>query len=305
MKFMPNTEYYEKTELNNDDLNIFFGGKELSIPEGFNFGPYVHDFYDFHYCTKGNFELHINNRLFEIKEGMLFVIPPLANTRKFFTSPSTSSLYITLKGSMLKEYFSAIGFSENNFVFPYEVPKSCVELLDQIINLLTTHIEISIDKPDSPIIPEVISYGSSSDSLARRMKRRGFFQVLLSELMTVYAVQSDKTQKLPTQQDYINRAIKYIEANYNYDINVDEVAKHVGLNRSYLYTLFNNTLDISIQEFIMQTRMRMACSLLKNSGTPIKSIAASVRYDPISFSRAFKKCIGTTPTEYRKKNSVV
>ena len=94
MKFMPNTEYYEKTELNNDDLNIFFGGKELSIPEGFNFGPYVHDFYDFHYCTKGNFELHINNRLFEIKEGMLFVIPPLANTRKFFTSPSTSSVSI-------------------------------------------------------------------------------------------------------------------------------------------------------------------------------------------------------------------
>ena len=86
--------------------------------------------------------------------------------------------------------------------------------------------------------------------------------------------------------------------NYNFDINVDEVAKFVGLNRSYLYELFESNLGMSVQEFIIRTRMKMACSLLSDPDLSVKSIATAVRYDPISFSRVFKKIKKIPPSKY-------
>ncbi len=304
MEFLSNTQYYEKSELSTNDLNVFFGGKEHHIVQNLEFGPYVHDYYDFHYCTKGSFDLYVNNRLFEIKEGMLFVIPPYARTSKLFTAKSTGSLYINIKGRMLRDYFSAMGLSEDNIVFSHTMPDNCARLLEEIIDLLSTHVEVNIEDISAPVIPDVVTCGSSADAVARRMRRRGLFQLLLSELMNICANEADDLPKLSQQKEYIDRAIKYIESNYNFDINVDEVAKHVGLNRSYLYTLFNDSLGVSVQGFIIQTRMRAACALLKHPDISIKSIAASVRYDPISFSRVFKKHFGISPTEYREKNTL-
>ncbi len=303
MQFITDSQYYEKTDHRDDELSIFFGGKERHIVKGFEFGPYIHDFYGIQYCIRGGFTIYTDSSVFKIKEGDLFVVPPYTRVKKLFTGESTATYYIHLKGAEIESYVSSLGFSKSKLVFPYKVPDHSVELLENIINQLSTHIEMTIPRVDAPILPKTVTFGSSSDAAARRMKRRGLFQLFIASLMEVCDDKQDGEKNPRTREEYIKKATRYIEQNYNFDITVDSVAKHVGLNRSYLYELFSEALGMSVQEFIINTRMRMACSLLSDPDLSIKSIATAVRYDPISFSRVFKKNMGMSPTQYRESSS--
>jgi YesN/AraC family two-component response regulator len=55
-------------------------------------------------------------------------------------------------------------------------------------------------------------------------------------------------------------------------------------------------------EYFNRLRMQRACELLQTTGRPVLEIGCKVGYnDPYYFSRAFKKIIGVSPNEYRKK----
>jgi transcriptional regulator GlxA family with amidase domain len=59
-------------------------------------------------------------------------------------------------------------------------------------------------------------------------------------------------------------------------------------------------MDVPLQPFLENWRIRHACQLLKETNLSIKEIAASVGYSiPHSFIQAFKRQKNATPREYR------
>lgn len=299
MEFISHTEYLEKTDHNQEEIRVFFGGRELSVAKGFRFGPYSSDFFDVHYCKSGAIDFLINDKIVKITAGMLYIIPPHTKVEKFFKE-DTSTIYITIKGSDAEKCFSELGFSRDNVIFPHAIPEHCIEYLEKIIDNLSSHSSLTITSPDENLFPDMIT-APHHNVTERRIRRKGLFFMLIADLMELRNEHDTIATTRTTREEYIDKAIKYIEANYNFDINVDSVAKYVGLNRSYLYSLFRESLGLSVQEFIIRTRINAACYLLQHYDTPIKSIAASVRYDPVNFPRIFKKVTGMTANEYRKK----
>ncbi len=301
MQHITDSQYYEKTDGRRDELSIFFGGKEKHIVKDFEFGPYTTDFYGIQYCLRGGFTMYTNKSTVEIREGDLFIVPPYVRVKKSFTEDSTATYYMHVKGLDVEGYLAPLGVMKDRILVFNNVPEDAVSILVQIIDLLSTHIEMTIPTVNAPIIPKTVTCGDASDAAIRRMKRRGLFHLLIASIMEFCGSGGIREKSLPKKEDYIRKATNFIERNYNFDINVDEVAKYVGLNRSYLYELFEERLGMSVQEFIIRTRMEMACSLLRDPDLSVKSIAAAVRYDPISFSRVFKKKMGMSPSEYRAK----
>ena len=56
------------------------------------------------------------------------------------------------------------------------------------------------------------------------------------------------------------------------------------------------------QEYLIQTRIARAKILLANPDLRIMDIAPQVGYeDPLHFSKAFHKCCGMSPKEYRNQ----
>jgi len=95
-------------------------------------------------------------------------------------------------------------------------------------------------------------------------------------------------------------ALEYINDNYSRGIGVTEIADHVGITRSHLNHLFQQELNISIQNYLMDFRMYKAANLLVSSSMPVKEVSVSVGYrDQLVFSKAFKKKFGMSPTSYR------
>ncbi len=100
---------------------------------------------------------------------------------------------------------------------------------------------------------------------------------------------------------YVQKAIAYIHSSYATGITVSDVAHHVSLNRSYLFTLFQRVLEVSPQDYLTWYRMSRAKERLVQSDDTVASIARSCGYaDPQVFSRAFKQQVGMTPVSYRR-----
>jgi AraC-like DNA-binding protein len=55
-------------------------------------------------------------------------------------------------------------------------------------------------------------------------------------------------------------------------------------------------------QYLRQLRMQVASRLLLQGGAKIVSVAAAVGFESeAAFSRAFKKCVGVPPDEWRRR----
>ena len=102
---------------------------------------------------------------------------------------------------------------------------------------------------------------------------------------------------------HVQKAMLYIENNFNKHITVRDIADYLHLNERYLYNLFIRYKDFSPKEYIERKRYDLACELLSTGSFSITEIAHAVGFpDVCSFSRFFSKRAGISPTKYKNLN---
>ena len=147
------------------------------------------------------------------------------------------------------------------------------------------------------------------------MKRLSITGMLLLALLPLWtAGQGIEFRDMPLEKaletaakekkiSYVEEALRYIENNYAHTVNIQVIADYLSIERTYLYRLFKDITGSSPQEYLLDYRIRRACSLLKETDLPVSDIARSVGYnDALYFSRLFKQKKGRTPTRYREEN---
>lgn len=91
----------------------------------------------------------------------------------------------------------------------------------------------------------------------------------------------------------------------NSDLNLNGVAQILHTNRTYLTEIVQTHFDTSFNSLINSYRVEEARKHLENpanQGVRIEEVAQRVGFNSkSSFNIAFKRCIGTTPSEYRRK----
>lgn len=138
-------------------------------------------------------------------------------------------------------------------------------------------------------------YNASKDSGYKEYAMIGYLYLVFSCI-----IQESITWGRPAE-NYIERAVQYIEDRCFYRITVEDVAGHVGIERSYLYRVFKRELGCSVAEYIQNRKINKARSLLLQSNMTATEIANSLCFDsPSHFCKSFKRHTGFTPSEYRK-----
>lgn len=96
----------------------------------------------------------------------------------------------------------------------------------------------------------------------------------------------------------------YIEDNYNKDITLDLVARHVCMNPSYLSRFFKQHTGSNFLDYVSQVRVNKAIGYLADPMVRVCDICDLVGYkSPQHFYKIFKQYTGCTPSEYRLKAS--
>lgn len=102
------------------------------------------------------------------------------------------------------------------------------------------------------------------------------------------------------QKNQIDTILQYIRSNLDKDIRRSDIADQVFLNQNYVSRLFKNEMGISLKEYIILEKMKLAQILLKSTNMSISMIASKVGYSNFShFSQTYKKIMGVTPVDDR------
>ncbi|MGN0679981.1 MAG: AraC family transcriptional regulator [Oscillospiraceae bacterium] len=106
--------------------------------------------------------------------------------------------------------------------------------------------------------------------------------------------------------ELIGKAIAYIEEHLLEDISADSVASYVNISPFYFQKGFAMLCGFTVAEYIRNRRLALAGNELATSDEKVIEIAVKYGYDSAdSFTRAFTRFHGITPTAARKGNAAL
>lgn len=241
-----------------------------------SFGPALKPHYLIHYILSGRGKFAIGGEEYPLEAGYGFLITPdeLAFYQADEEDPWTY-VWVGFSGTQAAEYVNSIGLSVRQPVFRSEASEELYRIVKDMMDHNT--------------------FGLSHD-----LRRNGQLGVFLSVIAEGSRV--EKEGEGEKANIYVRKAVSFIQSNYCNPIKVTDVADYVCINRSYLYTLFQNSMGMSPQRFLATFRITKAAELLQLTSLPIESIALSCGYqDPLVFTKAFRQMKQMSPSAFRKE----
>ena len=97
--------------------------------------------------------------------------------------------------------------------------------------------------------------------------------------------------------------IYYLQTCYNQKITIEKLTEEFHTNRTTLLNDFKKHTGQSINHYLIELRLNMASTLLRDTELSIEEICDRTGFNDISyFSKVFKKGLNYTPSEYRRLN---
>ncbi|MFD1956071.1 AraC family transcriptional regulator [Paenibacillus thailandensis] len=256
------------------ELHLTQFGMEECIPGHF-FGPAVRTHYLLHYILEGEGIFEVGGNRYRLEKGQGFLIVPDVIT--YYQADETnpwSYCWIGFSGTLAETLLKQAGLTMASPILHYN--------RDDII---CQYLQLMID--------------SREYRKARETRLTGLLYLMLSELAE-FGPSTPPGHKESRTEIYVEKVKDFIEINYAQKITIEDIARFIGLNRSYLCSLFKQRMNTSIQDYLIRYRMNKACEMMANAELSIGDISRSVGYsDPLLFSKIFKKMKGVSPRQYR------
>ncbi len=98
--------------------------------------------------------------------------------------------------------------------------------------------------------------------------------------------------------------VYYINHNYRENIKLETIAPLFGYNSSYLGKIFNKKMGENFNSYIDHVRINHSKELLLQKNLKVYEISELVGYKNVDyFHKKFKKYVGESPAEFRKRNN--
>lgn len=122
------------------------------------------------------------------------------------------------------------------------------------------------------------------------------------ELLRMVQPEQKEQKKAGLADEKIKRLMIYIHEHYREPITVEQLAESVYISKRACFRLFQENLHMSPIEYMHSYRMQRACQMLSDGSKTITMIAQECGLGTSSyFSRLFRKKMGCTPQQYRKR----
>lgn len=259
-----------------NDLYLYEIGKYV-CPSLYSYGPVIRTRDIIHYVYRGRGRLILKGKEYKIGPNHCFLIP--AGYEAYYEADEDNPWeysWLHLGGPRLQEFYQLMGLSPEHPVYSFAQNSRQYELL----------------------------YDELTQNSDSELYCIGKLYELFDCMIKNSAHQNYST--VSQHMTYIKKIIKYIQLKYPEQIQVQDIALSFGLDRSYLSRLFKEATGSSIQNYIIKCRMKAAMKLLSEGNNTIQYISFAVGYSDIfTFSKAFKKYTGMSPSEWASKHAKV
>ena len=222
--------------------------------------------YQLLYTVVGKGECFINGSTYELKEGSLFYLPSNYPHEYHSTCKRWETLYITFHGSGVKRFFDFepwIVYLSDKFDF-----EGHYHTLLQYKQSVSAENQLSVS-----------------------------LYAMLLELKDCLEFSSVSSRQ---KMDMMSAVLHSFSEEPQ--ISLSDIARKYGISEEHFCRMFRKYTGFRPFEYINLLKIQKAKELLSNTDLDIREIAKQVGYESHSyFSMLFKKYMGETPTEYRKK----
>lgn len=238
------------------------------------YGPCLIEGYHIYIVLAGKGTLYLKSQSWKLTAGMIFILPDgLEMEHEADSTDPWQYAWVTFGGRNVASCLKGAGFSKSLVRKCNCNPDRFVEIIDKIM-------------------------GTAEPTFSNELRRNSYLYEILALLVETGKVKKEDHCNDP-QDLYVRNAVQYIHRNYTH-ARVNDIASYVGINRSYLTTIFKNKLKVSPQEYLVNYRLSKSRQLLQTTDLSIQDIAYRVGYDnPLTFSKMFKNAYGISPKHYR------
>lgn len=125
-------------------------------------------------------------------------------------------------------------------------------------------------------------------------------RILQTESKSLYL----KKSHINPNNDRISFVLKYIRENITEHLTIDLLSKKAYMSESNFYRTFKHEMGSSPNDFIIEERLKLAESLLRNPKLSIKEAFLASGFNSFSyFCRMFKKKKNLSPTAFKEKSN--
>ncbi len=252
--------------------------------------PHTHDYFQIYYVISGSLEHFVENESSILLQGNMFIIPPKA---LHFIAPNENTVFYSF--SFMPSFISGkngAGSLVEGFLKTLQTEKIHPKVLINSENVF--YVEGIMEHILREFLEKPIGY---KDTV------RAYSLVLLTILARNYFETKEDSAKyaFKSNKQFVLHCIDYIEKNYTDDLSLEEMLKHSGMSRGNFCTLFSELTGHSFNSYLNLCRIKKATEYI-DRGYKITSIYGLCGYNDFStFFRNFKKVMGISPNEYRKK----
>lgn len=125
----------------------------------------------------------------------------------------------------------------------------------------------------------------------------------LLERLLLRCIEEDPQLPQKIMDPRIIEACQYMTSNLSEDVRIEDIANHVCLSPSRLAHLFREQVGVNMLRWREDQRVIRAKLLLQTTQESIASVGRIVGYDDqLYFSRVFRKRVGVSPSDFRRRN---
>ena len=235
----------------------------------FKYTALEHPDWTMYLVIEGSFWCELNGKREIVRQGDLYFIPPNLPFRRS-----------VIEGLKVHFFRFEIG-DEDDSLFP--IPQGLVRLKDEMRLQSTMQILRRIGKLSFPM----------QEALLRH---------LLWDLISQCGYERSMDEDGEADDPLVRRVIAYFRASYREKISMREVAERFGVSPSGLIFKFKRATELLPMRHLIEIRIHQAKRLLVDTSLSFAEIAERTGFENrYYFSNAFKREVGISPSEYRKR----
>ncbi|MBR5614809.1 MAG: helix-turn-helix transcriptional regulator [Clostridia bacterium] len=261
----------------------------FEFSKAYTFSGESHNFWELVYVDKGRITAVADGKHHVLDQGdIIFHKPNEWHELKANGTVAPNIVVITFSSES-----DAINFFENKILRINQHQKRIIsKIISEYSSAFST--PLNVPKTGSLSAKEGGSFGS------QQLLKQFICELLISLIRSSNPSDGQVSlMRLSTSHSLLNLLLNYMEINSNKNIQINDLIKYSGSNKTTITNTFQEAFGMSPIEYFIHTKIERAKTFLREEAYSITQVAEILGYSSIHyFSRQFKRVTGISPTQY-------
>ena len=251
--------------------------------------PHAHTVYELYYSLKGFSQFLIRSVCYDVHPHTLVLISPFNSHMNIKRSHDSERIVVTITPEMINDILDFLNIDDSVLVFDNGI------------------ISINVDPNHVQYVNDLLArVGEEYCKKALLYEKR--IEMLIGDLL-LFIVRNKKALhvegKVNKKNEVAYSIAKYLYTFYHLPITLEDLSQRFHIEKTYLCHKFKQVYGITVWDYLMAHRIKVACEMLAYSERKITEVAQACGFGSINhFERIFKKHVKISPSRYRSQSKI-